>query len=152
MRNLLGAAAPVSCGGGNDWVRLQGGLQQSRCEQAETCQAWLCSCAGPLPQQESRSPCQWPQCSWPLGWSLLSGGGSINPWEAVDQLKKGSGNLAVYIQIQNLMLFTAGLRSILLCSGVESFCEYLEMWKRKAGSQFVVCACVSMRACFAQSC
>lgn len=29
--------------------------------------------------------------SWPLGWSLLSGGGSINPWETLDQWKKGSG-------------------------------------------------------------
>lgn len=47
------------------------------------------------------------------GWPLLSGGGSINPWERLDQWK--SGNSAAHVQIWSLMLPAAEFGTGLLC-------------------------------------
>lgn len=80
-----------------------------------TLEAWL----RPMAVQ-SHCPGQWVEacgsshCAASLeAWSLLSGGGSINPWERLDQWKNGIS--AARVQIWSLMLPAAEFGTRLPC-------------------------------------
>lgn len=83
------------------------------------------------------------------GWSLLSGGGSINPWESLDQWKKEKWEFSSPCSNPEPDVASwLGLGPGFLVYELRAFVNSFKVCNCKAGAQFVVCVHVCVYACF----
>lgn len=102
---------------------------------------------GPCPswQVEAGGSCK---AAGRWGWSLLSGGGSINPWERLDQWKKSKWEFSSSCSdLESNAALQLGLGPGFLVYESRAFVKSSKMGKCKAGAPFVW-----VHAVFVQSC